>query len=104
MPARPRPLRSAASDRTSTRPPQRLNEPVRVRIELAPGPVPHPRVVVLRGRRCPVAGVLERWRVDEGWWREVPVSRDHFRLVLDDGRVVTVYRDEHEGTWWTQRT
>lgn len=62
-----------------------------------------PQVVVAKGRHRAVEGVQEVWRVDEGWWRSRPVSRLYYRLVLDDGRQVTVYRDIHEGSWWMQR-
>jgi hypothetical protein len=59
-----------------------------------------------RGRRrpLPVTRVAERWRIDEGWWGPNPVSRLYYRLVLADGRLVTVYRDLDDGTWWAQRS
>lgn len=58
--------------------------------------------VVLKGRGRRVEAVQEVWRVDEGWWRARPVARHYVRLVLDDGRQVTVYRDLLEGGWWLQ--
>jgi len=45
-----------------------------------------------------VEAVLETWRIDNEWWRERPVSRVYYRLVLEDGRTVTVYRDG-SGRW-----
>jgi hypothetical protein len=71
-----------------------------------------------------VARVEEVWRVDDGWWRPHPVQRTYFRLALDDGRPLTLYRDQaagsdgspggrggkgskgskgSEGRWWLQR-
>jgi hypothetical protein len=60
-----------------------------------------------------VAAVQERWRIDEGWWWEQPVSRMYWRLVLDDGRQVTVYQElpddlsepshRPNAPWWLQR-
>jgi hypothetical protein len=50
-----------------------------------------------------VAAVQERWRVDEGWWWDRPVSRLYWQLVLIDGRLVTVYQDLEDKTWWLQR-
>ncbi len=84
-----------------------LNEPVRLRrTEVETGAGGAPRAVVLRGRRHTVASVDETWRVDDEWWRSTaggPLSRQYFRLVLEDGRAVTVYRDLVEGGWWMQR-
>ena len=84
--------------------PRPLNAPVRIPVRVGPGGAP--RAVGLRGHRCPVpvAQVAECWRIDEGWWGPNPVSRLYYRLVLDDGRLVTVYRDLRDGTWWAQRS
>lgn len=78
-----------------------LNAPTPVRVQA--GPDGAPAKVMLRGRACPVDTVQEQWRIDEGWWWENPVKRHYWRLVLADGRLVTVYRDLTDGTWWAQR-
>jgi len=80
---------------------RRLNAPTPVTVRL--GPNGAPVTVVARHRAQRVASVHERWRIDEGWWWEHPVSRLYWRLVLDDGRLLTVYQDLKEGTWWMQR-
>jgi len=49
-----------------------------------------------------VEAVLETWRIDDEWWRERPVSRVYHSLLLEDGRTVTVYRDEVSGRWAKQ--
>lgn len=80
-----------------------LNAPVPVQVRTGPDGAP---TAVKVGRRArEVAAVDERWRIDEGWWWEQPVSRLYWRLILTDGRVVTVYQDLRETppTWWTQR-
>jgi hypothetical protein len=61
-----------------------------------------PTAVWLAGRRCAVEAVLECWRIDDEWWRERPVSRVYYRLALEDGRVVTVFRDMVSGQWAMQ--
>jgi len=82
-----------------------LNRPRPVRVEageagqpiaiwLSPGRAP-----VWAGRRCAVEAVLETWRIDDEWWRERPVSRIYFSLLLEDGRAVTVYQDIVSGRW-----
>ena len=79
----------------------RLNAPVQATVRLGADGAP---MTVVMGRRAQqVAWVHERWRIDEGWWWERPVSRLYWRLVLADGRLLTVYQDLVEGTWWMQR-
>ena len=85
-----------------------LNRPRPLRVEadgdglpaavwLSPGRTP-----VRAGRRYAVEAVLERWRIDEEWWRPRPVSRLYYSLLLEDGRTVTVYRDLLDGRWARQ--
>jgi hypothetical protein len=42
------------------------------------------------------------WRIDDEWWREKPVSRLYWRVVLEEGRIVDVYRDLAGGKWFKQ--
>jgi hypothetical protein len=49
-----------------------------------------------------VAVVRERWRIDDEWWRQ-SISREYRIVVLDDGKVITLYQDLSEGTWYVQR-
>lgn len=84
---------------------KRLNEPVPVR-EVETNPEGVPVAIELRGRSWVVVEVAEQWRIDEGWWRATPVSRHYYRLVLEDGRIVTVFRDlgaAPDDSWWTHR-
>lgn len=47
------------------------------------------------GRRFAVVRLLDAWRYGGRWWLgEAP--RDHYRLELDDGRVVEVTREGDE--------
>jgi hypothetical protein len=61
-----------------------------------------PIAVHLSGRRLIVESVVETWRIDDEWWREKPVSRQYWRLVLEDGRVVDVYEALADGRWYRQ--
>jgi hypothetical protein len=61
-----------------------------------------PIAVYLSRRRYAVEAVLGTWRIDDEWWRERPISRLYYSLLLEDGRTVTVYRDEVSGRWWKQ--
>jgi len=61
-----------------------------------------PIAVYLSGQRYAVEAVLETWRIDDEWWRERPVSRVYYRLLLEDGRTVTVYQDLMRPRWASQ--
>jgi hypothetical protein len=52
------------------------------------------------GRREPVE-VCNRWRVEEGWWRD-PIDRDYFK-VAGSSWLALVYLDRGTGTWHLER-
>jgi protein ImuB len=78
-----------------------LREPQPLRVETDAAGVP---MAAFLGRgRLAVADVLDRWRVDDEWWRERPVSRLYYRLELVDGRTAVVYNDLVQGQWYAQK-
>ena len=58
-----------------------------------------------RGRRGTEAGV-ERvediWRVAEAWWRQASQARTYYRVILERGRPLTLFRDDDAGAWFEQ--
>ena len=78
---------------------QPLKQPRPVAVET--GESGEPVAVVLGGQRLAVAQVQDVWRIDDEWWRE-EVSRLYYHLLLEDGQVVTVYRDLLKDEWWRQ--
>jgi len=50
-----------------------------------------------------VVELLDRYRTEDRWWTERPVSRAYYELLLGDGRTVTVFRDEISDRWWEQK-
>jgi len=52
-------------------------------------------------RREPVREVVNRWRVDDDWWR-VPISRTYY-MVRTPTAMLEVYRDDRTGDWYLQR-
>src|SRR5262245_51212578 len=50
-----------------------------------------------------VATIVDRWRIDDEWWRKEIVRR-YFHLALESGRLVTVFHDLVEGGWFLQTT
>ena len=63
-----------------------------------------PVALKLRGRWLSVESVPDRWRIDDEWWREQPVSRNYFICVVYEGIKVTVFQDLISEQWYSQRT
>jgi len=78
---------------------QPLNRPRQINVDAEENA---PIAVHLSGRRIAVEAVVEIWRIDDEWWRDRPISRLYWRVALEDGRVVDVYRDLASGKWWRQ--
>lgn len=78
---------------------QSLNQPRPLRVRTGSGG--RPRLLYLRGGVRRVLQILEIWQVNDEWWRD-PVSRRYARLALEDGRIVTVYRDLITRRWYLQ--
>jgi hypothetical protein len=51
--------------------------------------------------REPVREVINRYRVDDDWWR-VPISRTYY-TVRTPTALLEVYRDDRAGDWCLQR-
>ncbi len=52
--------------------------------------------------RRAVETVLETWHIEDEWWRSQPIRRVYWRLLLEDGRTIDVYRDSVGGSWYRQ--
>ncbi len=48
-----------------------------------------------------VASIYEIWRIDDEWWRQ-PISRLYHQVVLESGKMMTLYRDLIDGSWYAQ--
>ncbi len=46
------------------------------------------------GDRHAVEHIDEVWRVAEAWWREAPIRRTYFRVLIEGGRPLTLFRDD----------
>ena len=47
--------------------------------------------------------VLDTWRIEDEWWRKMPISRLYYRVVLEDGTMVGLFKDLVSGDWYSQR-
>lgn len=80
-------------------------------IEVRPGPGGAPRELrrTRRGaRRAPltVERIVETWRIADEWWREPPLNRSYYRVVLEDGGTITLFHDDTQPPdrgWYEQR-
>ena len=48
------------------------------------------------------ANHLLSFGIDQYWWRAEPVRRTYYRLVVETGPPLTIYRDEGSGEWFRQ--
>jgi hypothetical protein len=83
-----------------------MPRPVRVRIDTRGEPVQLAKMPGARtGPAGQVARVEEVWRISEEWWREEPLVRTYYQLLLTDGRSITLFHDEQGPTadgWYEQ--
>jgi len=79
-----------------------LNAPLPIAVDHEDGV---PRAVRRPAWPAPLAvrEVLDRWRIDDEWWRERTVARLYQALLLEDERVLVVFRDLVGGEWFEQR-
>ena len=72
--------------------------PIHVRINLKG----QPTEIGLQDRRRGgnVASIQEIWRIDDEWWRN-SISRLYYQVVLENGKIMTLYRDLTDGCWYT---
>ena len=50
-----------------------------------------------------VQAIVESWRIDDGWWGAQAISRLYYRVVLEGGVVLVVFKELIDGQWWRQQ-
>ena len=61
-----------------------------------------PIAIVEGYRHYQVERIQDRWQLNDEWWRN-PIDRHYFVLVMDDGRMRTVFHDRDAHLWYEQR-
>ncbi len=61
-----------------------------------------PAAIKIKGRWRRVVSIDDICNVDEEWWRERPIVRMYYRVNLEGGRRMTVFRDMVDGAWYRQ--
>jgi len=99
-----RPLVKAADRKLQKSDLRPLNAPMPLRVQTDE----QGRIVAIwrQGRLTPrtIASIQDHWRIDDEWWREHPISRMYYAVVLDDGTLLTMYQDLLADAWFEQRT
>ena len=72
-------------------------EPVVVEVDTAGQPA-----ALRTRRRQPITSIEDRWRIDDEWWRNEPVSRLYYAVRLGSGQRLVVYRDLTSDQWYRQ--
>ena len=70
-------------------------------VDVEEGPDGLPVAVRLERQWRRVARIEERWSFDL-WWLPAPLSRAYYRVSREDGRQVTLFRDQREERWYQQ--
>jgi hypothetical protein len=61
-----------------------------------------PRVIKVNGHWRRVISIADLCSVDEEWWQERPIVRMYYRVNLENGTQITVFRDMLDGAWYRQ--
>ena len=59
-----------------------------------------PQVVTFEGRTLAVESIDERVEEDSEWWENEPVYKMHYRVTLEDGRELGIFRNYKSGSWY----
>ena len=77
-----------------------LNPPIPV--EVRENAQQRPLSIKIKGCWLKVVSIGDLCSLDEEWWRERPIVRMYYRVVTEDDRLITVFRDMLDGAWYRQ--
>ncbi len=80
-----------------TDPLRSVNEPVPIEMDAG-----DPVRLLIKERWFVIHQWRDRWRIDDEWWRGEEISRMYFRVLLEDGREITIFRDLVDKRWYLQ--
>ena len=59
-------------------------------------------VTVKLTQRQKVTAIEDIWRIDDEWWRDKPVSRLYYTILLTSGQRMVIYKDLVDNGWYRQ--
>jgi hypothetical protein len=74
-------------------------EPIRVKEDHSALPI----MVKMASRLVGIKVVDDRWRLDDEWWRNDPVSRLYYAVLLVSGQRLVIYKDLIANCWYKQK-
>jgi hypothetical protein len=83
--------------RTGTVKPVNLPEPIWIEESASGEPV-----AIKSLRKLRIISIQDRWRIDDEWWRDEPVSRFYYAVLLASGQRLVIYKDLNSGQWYKQ--
>lgn len=83
---------------------QPLNMPIAVNVTSTSDGQPISVAENRNGRSVPskVENVIDLWELDDEWWRAESIRRRYYRLLMESGRVMTVFKDLSTDEWFCQ--
>ncbi len=48
-----------------------------------------------------VESILDSWRIDDEWWRQM-IARNYMEVMLEGGKRVVLFQDLITGQWFAQ--
>ncbi len=76
-----------------------VKAPEAIDVEEAPSGLP---LAVETPRRQAIKTIGDRWRIDDEWWRQEPVSRLYYEVILASGQRLVLYKDLIDNRWYRQ--
>ena len=76
-----------------------LNTPEIIRVDEDTSGSP----LAVRGKfRQAIVSIDDRWRIDDEWWRNEPVSRIYYAVRLASRQKLEIFKDLITGRWYRQ--
>ena len=50
-----------------------------------------------------IYSIIDEWEVTEGWWTNQPINRRYFKVILDNGVEIVLFKDLLSNLWYKQR-
>ena len=89
----------ARSTKTATLKPQPL-----MPITVAEDAYDRPLFVTFEGQDLMVETIDQQWQDDAEPWENKPVNRVHYRVTLENGRSLEVFKNMDHGGWYSLAT
>ena len=70
-------------------------------VEVREGPAQEPLAIRVGSQWRAVSRIEDQWSFDL-WWRPTPMQRRYYQVSGEDGRRLTLYRDEQADCWYRQ--